>query len=1214
MLLFVNAFIKRPVLTTVCSLVIVLVGAIAGTQLPIAQLPEIAPTQVQVTSTYIGADAQTVENSVTGILEREINGVEGMKYIESNSSDTGTSQITVTFDGSVDKDLAQVNVQNRVAIAEPQLPEAVIQTGIITEKASSSLLLVFGFFAEDDAYDDVFISNYVDLFLLDPLKRVEGVGRAVIFGERKYAMRLWLNPNALASRSLTSQDVANALREQSIQVGVGAIGQQPAPPDQEIQMSLRAQSRFTSAAEFENLVIATGEAGNLIKLKDIGRAELGAQNYDSSVQIRSNPGVGIGIYQLPGSNALEVARKVKATIAELEQEFPPGLTASVAFDTTEFVESSLKEVLFTLLQAISLVILIIFVFLQDWRTTVIPAVTIPVSLIGTLAFLKIFGFEINTLTLFGLVLATGLVVDDAIVVVEAISSKISQGMTPRKAAIEAMGELTGAVIATSIVLMAVFIPIAFFPGTTGKIYQQFALTIAFTVGLSTFNALTFSPTISALLLRRKTSDRSSPLGWFFRKFNAVFSWITQRYRQLLAFFSRAKILVMGLFLAALGLTFWLYQIVPSAFIPAEDQGYFLGILQAPEGVSLNYTQSLMEQVDLEMQKIPEVKTTFMISGFGFDGSGSNKGVFFGTLTPWDKRTDPSQSVEGILGRLNGELQKIPGAFVLALNAPPVQGLSNFGGFEFQLQDRSGGRFEMEDLVGSAYGLIEQGNQQPAIAGSVFTQFSANAPQLEIEIDRDRVKALNIDLNDALTTLGAYLGSQYINDFTYGQRSYRVYIQADPAFRSKTDDINNIYVRSQDGRMISLGNLITTTPITGAQTITHFNLFRAIKLQGQAAPGYSSGQALQAMIQAYQAAAQPGVGYEWMGTALEEISSGGQAPIIFGLGLVMVFLVLAAQYESYIDPIIILLTVPLAILGALSFLALRGLNLDVYAQVGLVMLIGLASKNAILIVEFANQRRAEGANIAKAALEAGEARFRPILMTAISSLVGFFPLVIARGAGSASRWSLGTAVFGGLFIATILSLFLVPILYMVIKNLERRFLQPNQGKQKRQTKIKATPKANLSGSKKARQSSQTLLAGLPPVGRSQRKTKPSTTQVQYKDELPEKVPPSNTQIQRENEGSEISSSNTHIQHESEGSETSSSNTHIQHEGEGSETFSSNTHIQHESEGSEISSSNTHIQHESEGAETSSSNTHIQNKTSSDSTQLQNDNHSNLEDSQ
>ncbi|MEC4852939.1 MAG: efflux RND transporter permease subunit, partial [Jaaginema sp. PMC 1079.18] len=913
MLLIVNTFIKRPVLTTVCSLLIALIGAIAMVNLPISRLPEIAPTQVQVAANYIGADAQTVESSVTNILEREINGVEGMEYIESNSGNNGASAITVTFGPRANTDLVQINTQNRLATAESQLPEAVQRTGVLAEKASNNLLLVIGFYSPDNTYDDLFISNYLDLFVVDRLRRLDGVGRAQIFGERQYAMRLWLNPNSLASRGLTTQDVIEALRSQNIQIGVGAVGQQPAPPDQEIQMSLRVQSQLQDAREFEDLIIKRSATGSLIKLKDVGRAELGAENYDSGVQILGNPGIGVGIYQLPGSNALSVAQQVREQIAELEKNFPPGLEAQVAFDTTAFVEASLREVVMTLLIAIALVTFIIFIFLQDWRATIIPGVAIPVSLIGSFAFIWIFGFEINTLTLFGMVLATGLVVDDAIVVVEAIAAKIEEGLRPRQAAIDAMRELSGAVVATSVVLLAVFIPVAFFPGTTGKIYQQFALTIAFAIVISTFNALTFSPAISALLLRRK-SQRQGLLGRFFRKFNQVFDWITRRYRQSLDFLSHFKLLVLGLFAIALVLTLWMYRLVPSGFVPAEDQGYFLGIVQAPEGVSLNYTQGIMNRIDTEMQQIPEVKTTFAITGFSFDGNAPNKGIFFGTLTPWDRRQGANQSAEAIVQRLNGQFQQIPGAFILALNAPPVQGLSNFGGFEFQLQDRSGGQLEINDLVEATYALLEKANQKPAIAGQVFTQFTASTPQMELTIDREKAAALDVELDDALNVLGAYLGSQYVNDFNYGTRSYRVYVQADQEFRSDTDDIKTIYVRSRSGQIVSLDSLVTTETVIGPATISHFNLFRAIKLQGQPNPGYSSGEAIAAMEQAYQEIAQPSLGYAWMGTAREELSSGGQAPIIFSLGIVVVFLVLAAQYESYVYPAIFLLAVPVAFFG------------------------------------------------------------------------------------------------------------------------------------------------------------------------------------------------------------------------------------------------------------------------------------------------------------
>ncbi|MGF1541031.1 MAG: efflux RND transporter permease subunit [Pleurocapsa sp.] len=1040
-------FIKRPVLTTVCAAIILLVGGISIPMLPISQLPQIAPIQVEVTSSYIGADAETAETNVTNIIEREINGVENMSYISSNTSNDGISNIVVSFPPNVDRDIAQVNVQNRVSLSEPQLPGAVQQTGVTVQKSSPDILLGIAFYAENGEYDDLFLSNYLDLYVLDQVKRIQGVGRAIIFGERKYAMRLWLDPDALAARSLGAEDVVNALQEQNIQVGAGKIGQQPSPDDQRFEFSLRAVGRLRSAEEFENMTVGIGEQGNLIRLKDIGRAELGAENYNSSAKFQGKSAVGMGIFQLPGSNALEVSAAVKQAIAELSENFPPGMNYQIALDTTEFVEVSMIEVVKTLVQAILLVVLILFIFLQDWRTTIIPAIAIPVSLIGAFAFLNVFGFQINTLTLFAMVLSTGLVVDDAIVVVEAIATKVERGVKPRLAAIETMNELTGAVIATSLVLAAVFIPVSFFPGSTGVIFQQFALTIVFAIILSTFNALSFSPAMAGILLRPH-KHRSGILGKFFNWFNRVFDWIGQKYTKAITFLTKKYIrpFVLAAFTVLIIFTYFLYNIVPTGFVPEEDQGYFFTIVQAPDGVSLNYTQEIMEQVGDKIDDLEEVGSYFALSGFGFEGNGSNRGFVFGKLQPWSERPGNDKSVYSILGRLNGSFQQITGARAFAVNAPPVRGLSTFGGFEFQLQDRRG--LPISVLVENANKVIGAANQRPEIA-QAFTQFAADTPQIEVEVNRDRAKALNINLDNIFDTLQSYLGSRYVNDFVLGQRQYRVYIQADGNFRSNPQDIDKLYVRSQNGQLISLGNLVTLTEFTGPQTITHYNLFRSIKIQGSPAPGYSTGQAIAAMEEVAAQILPASLGYEWTGTALEEKSAGGQSVIIFGLGLLMAFLVLAAQYESYVDPIIIILTVPLAVLGAIAAIWLRAnilqagsiwpvINNDVYVQVGLVMLIGLASKNAILIVEYANQLKEQGFNIVKAAIKAGQERFRPILMTAISSLVGFYPLVVATGAGAASRWSLGTTVFGGMLFATVLSLFIVPTLYIMVKNLESFF--------------------------------------------------------------------------------------------------------------------------------------------------------------------------------
>lgn len=1046
--MFVDFFIKRPVFTSVCAIILLLVGAISIPTLPTAQYPEISPVQVTVSANYVGASSEVVENTVTTLLEREINGVEGMKYMTSSSSNNGTSTITVTFDASRNKDIAAVDVQNRVSLAEPQLPEAVQRTGVTVSKQTNDILLAIGLYSDNNEYDNVFLSNYADLYLVDALQRIGGVSEARIFGERRYAMRLWLDPNRLASRNLTAQDVVDALNEQNIQVGAGQIGQQPAPDGQMYQIDLRALSRLTEPSEFNELIIKTDQNGTLVKLKDVGRAELGAENYNSFLRFRGKEGVGIGIFATPGSNALDVAKAVKAEMDRLEQDFPPGLKRQVAFDTTSFVEASLSEVVKTLFEALVLVIIVIFIFLQDWRTTLIPVIVIPLTLIGTFAFIKVFGFSINTLTLFGLTLATGLVVDDAIVVVEDISRLIEEEeMSPRQAASHAMQELFGAVIATSLVMMAVFVPVAFFPGSTGQIYRQFALTIAFSMAISTFLAITLTPSLSALLLRRGQKPRGW-LGWVFGRFNNLIDWTRRQYERSLIFLNRFRAVVVLLFILSLGFTGWLYTQVPTAFIPEEDQGYFITIIQGPEGVSLNYTNKVMRQVEAEILKLPEVVGTFAIGGFGFSGSTANNGVIFTTLKPWEERHEPDQSVQGIIKNLGGKLSTITDSRVLPVNPPAIRGLGSFGGFQFQLQDRRGnsGLDTMLQVMGQ---LLGRANQTPGLQ-AVFSTFAANTPQLLIEVDRNKAKALQVDIDDIFNTLQSYLGSRYVNDFNYLQRTYRVYVQADTQFRSNPQDINRLYVRSKNNQasnqMVPLSNLVKIIPTTGAQTINHYNLFRSIEINGSPAPGTSSGQAIQAMEQVSKQVLPAGYGYEWSGISAEEQQSGGQAPLIFALGLVFVFLVLAAQYENYIDPLIIMLSVPLAILGALSGQSLRGLANDVYCQVGLVMLIGLASKNAILIVEFANQLREQGHSITKAAIQASEQRLRPILMTTFAFILGVWPLLFPEGAGAASRKSLGTAIVGGTLVSTLLSLFVVPVLYIVIGKIRDRLTRRRKSPQ------------------------------------------------------------------------------------------------------------------------------------------------------------------------
>jgi HAE1 family hydrophobic/amphiphilic exporter-1 len=1015
--------------------------------LPIAQYPEITPPKVSVVSNYIGANSETVESTVTNVLERELNGIEGVKYITSTSGNDGSSKIDLTFELGRDKDIAAVDVQNRVSSVVSQLPGPVQQTGVRVTKESGGFLFAIGVYAEDGEdgkpkYDELYLSNYADLYIVDAIKRVKGVSNVQIFGERKYAMRLWLDPSRLAARNITSQDVVNAIQEQNLQVGAGQIGQQPAPEGQQYQLAISAKGRLINTDEFGDIVVKSNADGTLVKLKDIGRVELGAENYGSVLRFNRRRNIGLGVSQLPNANALEVAHKVKKVLEELKPSFPPGLNYSIAFDTTLFVEAGTEEVVFSLVLAVSLVILIIFFFLQNWRSTLIPAIAIPVSLIGTFLFIKLLDFNINTLTLFGLTLATGLVVDDAIVVVEDVTRHIQdEGMNPIQAAMKSMNELLGAVVASSLVLIAVFVPVAFFPGTTGQLYKQFALTIAFSIAVSTFNAITLTPTLSSLLLRQG----QAPDNWFFNGINWGIDRIKLGYRWMLNQLVHLKGIVILLFAAALALTYWIYTIVPTGFLPEEDQGYLITIVKAPEGVSLNYTEKVLEQAEAIMQQVPEIANVFAVGGFSFSGTTPENGIIFSTLKPWKERSRPDQSAKAITGKLLPQLLSIKEAFVIPFPPPAIIGLGNLGGFEFQLQDKTNQGFPvMEQVIGQLLGRASTypgTPDKPALSPELVglrPDFSGNTPQLSVEVDRNKASSLQVSLQDIFNSLQTFLGSRYVNDFNQFGRTYRVYVQADRDFRSSPEDINKLYVRSATGKMIPLGNLVTVTPTIAPSIINHYNLFRSSLISGNTAPGVSSGQAIRIMENVAKEVLPQGFSFEWSGLSLEEIGSGSQAYIIFALGLVFVFLVLAAQYENYIDPTIIMLTVPLAILGALLFLLSRHIANDVYTQIGFVMLIGMASKNAILIVEFANQLRETGLSITKAVVEAAQQRLRPILMTALSTIIGTFPLAIASGAGAAARQSLGTAVIGGMCVATVLSLFVVPVLYITIKTIQERF--------------------------------------------------------------------------------------------------------------------------------------------------------------------------------
>ena len=1026
--MFVDFFIQRPVFATVCALFIILAGAISIPTLPIAQFPNLAPPQVVVTSIYIGANAQTVESSVTIPLEQAINGVQGMKYITSTSGNDGTSSITVTFDVTRDVDLASVDVQNRVSQALGRLPNAVKNTGVIITKQATGFVLAAGVYSESGEYDSLFLSNYIDVYVKDAIKRVPGVGDAIIFGERKYAMRLWLDPAKMAQRSLTATTVLNAIQEQNVLVAAGQIGQQPASNGQIFQFSVRAVGRLTEPAEFENIILKTGTDGTLVRLKDVGRAELGAEDYGSILRFNGHEAIGLAVTQLPGANALDVDKAVKAALIKLSANFPPGLKYAVAFDTTTVIGESIKDVLITLFQAIVLVVIVIYVFLQDWRSTFIPAVTIPVSLIGTFIFVKILGFSINTLTLFGITLATGLVVDDAIVVIENVERHIVEGITePHNAASVAMKEVAGAVIATSLVLVAVFVPVALFPGTTGILFRQFALTIAFSVSISAFNALTLTPALSAILLGH---HRERAQGRFFKLFNQIVTAGTDLYRAALRHVLGWRLAATVVFLALLGCTYLVYERVPRAFIPEDDQGYIMFIVQSPQGASLTYTRDICAKVEEQLSKVPEITGAFSVAGFSFTGNAPNRGMIFANLGGFDVRKGEEHSAAVVIQRLRGQLAGISGALVVPFNPPAVQGLGQFGGFQFEMEDL--GRNTLDGIAKTANQLVAQGNRSKDVVG-LFTSFTSNDPQYLVRIDREKAKSLQVPFTQVTDTLQGYMGSVYVNDFDFNNRSYRVYVQAEMKFRSEPKDISEYYVRSDTGKMIPLGNLVTIEQTANPQVISHYNLFRSAEINGSAAPGKSTGDGIAAMEALAGKVLPNGMSFEWSGLSREEIESGGKALILFALGLVVVYLTLAAQYESYILPFIVLLAVPVALLGAIGAQALRGLQDDVYCQIGLVMLIGLASKNAILIVEFAEQLRAQGITVIESAVEAARIRLRPILMTSLAFILGVVPLVLARGAGRAGRISVGTTVFGGMIAATTLNLLFIPVLYVIVRS-------------------------------------------------------------------------------------------------------------------------------------------------------------------------------------
>jgi HAE1 family hydrophobic/amphiphilic exporter-1 len=1042
----VDFFIHRPVFATVCALLIILAGAVVIPTLPISLYPTLAPPQVTVSSNYVGANAQVVESAVTIPLEEQINGVEGMRYIQSTSANDGSSTITTTFQTGYDLNIAAVDVQNRVASAQGRLPAAVNATGVTITKANSNFVFAAAFISPNKSYSDLFISNYIDVYVKDALKRIPGVGDVVIFGERKYAMRLWLDPAKLAARSLTATDVVNALSEQNVEIPAGQVGQPPADLQQSYQIPIRVVGRLSDPRQFDNIIVKNTSAG-IVQLKDVGRAELGAETYATDLRYDGQDAIGIGVQQLSNANALEVDREAKAALDQLAKTFPPDLQYVIPFDTTTVIGDSIREVVRTLGEAIIIVIVVIFLFLLDWRATIIPAITIPVSLVGTFAFIKIFGFSINSLTMFGITLATGLVVDDAIVVIENVQRHISAEHTdPHVATSVAMSEVTSAVIATSLVLISVFVPVSFFPGTTGILYRQFALTIAFAIAISAFNALTLSPALAALFLRGETVKHGL-FGWIDRTIHKT----TLLYGRITHTMLRFRYIVLLVFVAGLAATVYLYTHVPTAFLPSEDQNYLICVVQAPAGASLSYTSGVAARAVQIIDQNPDVYGTFAVMGFSLSGgSSSNYGLIFIPLKAVGIRTKkgPGHSAADILHVLGPKLLMVPGGIVAAFEPPAVQGIGSFGGFAFELQDT--GRNTLGDLDRVAHEIVGASRQDKQLTG-LYTSYTSNDPQLLISIDRSKAKAMNVSLTQISTTLGVFMGSQYVNDFDFNNRSYRVYVQADQAARMKPTDLRRFYVRSDSGQMISLDNLVNIEESSAPQVISHYNLFRSAEIDGSAAPGVSSSVGLTAMQNLAKKFMIQGMQYSWTGLSLEEIESSGKAVLIFGLGLLVVYLTLSAQYESFALPFIILLAVPTAVLGALGAVTMRGMANDVYCQIGLVMLIGLSAKNSILIVEFAEQGRGRGMSIVDAAIEAAELRLRPILMTSFAFILGVLPLYFATGAGALGRRSVGTTIVGGMLVSTVLNLFFIPALYVILQTLLGKFSR----KKKPQNSLPAT---------------------------------------------------------------------------------------------------------------------------------------------------------------